>query len=595
MSAGDKYFQGNPIRLDVSRSKFPLNHNWRGSFNAGEWVPFFTQEILAGDTFKVNANLLLRSTTPSNPVMDDATISVEFFYVPFDLILSRAYMAPGTSDSTRSWRYFFGSQDSTLNMPTPASGVTLPTLEVYNGSGDYLVGGLADCLGMPKPNGASGSRYKVNCLKALAYYAVYNEYLRDPNTMAPVTFSISGSGAFGFTPNADAGIPSGADTVKFSKYPLVPACANHGFFGSALPWPQRNSVSVTLPLGDSAPVLDSGNRRGSFSDAYQFSVVAGSSWSGPSDDISFHASNAFRGNLALGEGTESSPFNDIGSIVFGSSNPLASTAGGLHADLKNATAASINTIRAAFATQRWYEQLARSGNRYDEMIKGMFGVTPPVKGLKPEYLGGKDIPLNIQQVNGTGATNLGNAGATSNTFDAGHYFTKSFTEPGIVIGIMCVRTHDSFAQGVDPFDVKSERFDFYWPQFANLGEVGLTKKLLYVDGNGSGEFTSDDQAIFGYQEYAAEYRFHPDVVTGEFRPRSGVTGLPNWTYCNFFNSHPTLKDFLIGGSRFKSNVDRTLTVLSSTSGYQFFGMVHMDVTAVRPMPLHSIPGLLDHH
>lgn len=602
MSAGDKYFQGNPIRLDVSRSKFPLNHNWRGSFNAGEWVPFFTQEVLAGDTFKVDANILLRSTTPSNPVMDDATISAEFFYVPFDLILSRSYMTPSTTDSLRSWRYFFGSQDSTLNMPTPANGVTLPTVNIYNNynnSGDYLVGGLADCLGMPIPNGGGASYYKVNCLKALAYYAVYNEYLRDPNTMSPVTYSVNNSnGALLFSPNDDAGIPGGSDNSKFSKFPLVPACANHGFFGSALPWPQRNSVSVTLPLGSSAPVIDPDSNDGSVAKPYSMMFHS----NGAVDDISGREIYFYRGSSSNYNG-QAKIYPDTGepsvvshlSLILGSKNPNATSGGGLVADLSNATAASINTIRAAFATQRWYEQLSRSGNRYDEMIKGMFGVTPPVKGTKPEYLGGKDIPLNIQQVNGTGATNLGNAGATSNTFDAGHYFTKSFTEPGIIIGIMCVRTHDSFAQGIDSLDAKSERFDFYWPQFANLGEVGLKKKLLFVDANTSGQFTSDDESIFGYQEYAAEYRYHPDVVTGEFRPRSGVTGLPNWTYCNFFNSHPTLKEFLIGGSRFKNNVDRTLTVSATTAGYQFFGMVHMDVTAVRPMPLHSIPGLLDHH
>lgn len=593
MSAGDKYFQGNPIRLDVSRSKFPLNHNWRGSFNAGEWVPFFTQEVLAGDTFKLDANILLRSTTPSNPVMDDATISAEFFFVPFDLMLSRSYMTPSTTDSLRSWRYFFGSQDSTLNMPTPANGVKLPTLSIYGDNGqnkDYLVGGLADCLGMPKPNGSGASYYKVNCLKALAYYAVYNEYLRDPNTMAPVTYSINATGDLNFTPNADAGIPFQSDTSKFSKYPLVPACANHGFFGSALPWPQRNSVSVTLPLGSTAPVIDDQGHSGGSSDPINFYVRTLEVPTGSPDSSAVYLRQISESNQGILHVDDT----DINALVLGSRIP-GNTTSGLKADLANATAASINTIRAAFATQRWFEQLARSGNRYDEMIKGMFGVTPPVKGTKPEYLGGKDIPLNIQQVNGTGDSNLGNAGATSNTFDAGHYFTKSFTEPGIIIGIMCVRTHDSFAQGIDSFDAKSERFDFYWPQFANLGEVGLKKKLLFVDGDTSGDFTSDDESIFGYQEYAAEYRYHPDVVTGEFRPRSGVTGLPNWTYCNFFNSHPTLKDFLIGGSRFKNNVDRTLTVSSSTAGYQFFGMVHMDVTAVRPMPLHSIPGLLDHH
>lgn len=590
MGIGDNYFQGNPIRLDRARSRFPLNHNWRGTFNAGRWVPFFTQEVLAGDTFKVDANLLVRSSIPAVPVMDNATISVEFFYVPFDLLLSRSYMTPSTSDSLRSWRYFFGAQDSTLNMPTPDANVALPTLEVH--ASDYLVGGLADCLGIPIPQdaGDDANYYKVNCLKALAYYAVYNEFLRDPNTMSPVVFSVSSGGAVSFAYNADAGIPVDLSGEKFASYGLVPACANHGFFGSALPWPQRNSTSVTLPLGITAPVKDKNGYDGSSANPMLLYFKTGdplSTMDGVDLTYKRTTSNQYYGEV-LANGTVR-----VDRVVFGTSSPGGTTTG-LVADLQNATAASINTIRTAFAVQRWYEQLARSGNRYDEMIQGMFGVTPPSKGNRPEYLGGKDIPMNMSQVNGTGDSNLGKPGADCNTFDAGHYFTKSFTEPGIILGLMCVRTHDSFAQGVDPFDIKSERTDFWWPQFANLGEIGLSKKLLYVKGSTTGAFSTADNEVFGYQEYGADYRYHPDVVTGLFRPTVSA-GLSKWTYVNKFSTHPTLKGFLIGGDRFKDNVDETLSVQSETAGYQFFSMVHLDVVAVRPMPLHSIPGLLDHH
>lgn len=578
MSIGDKYFQGNPVRLDVSRSRFPLPHNWRGTFNAGRWIPFYTQEVLAGDTFKIDANVLLRSTKPVAPVMDDATVSVEFFFVPFDLILSRAYMTPSTTDSVSSWRYFFGAQDSLLNMPTPASAPKLPHFFMVSrdNARPYLTGGLCDCLGIA-PAQLSSSQYEINALKVLAYYSVWNEYLRDPNVMAPVTFSINSSdGNVILTVNNDAGITAVGSSSYVWNYQCAPSCANHGYFGSALPWPQRNSTSVTLPLGSVAPVI-TGNEQS----------YTASDWVGKTPLMLRDVANgSTEDSLALG--LDSGSLAVTGTAVGTGNGQVPSN---LYADLENATAASINTIRAAFATQRWYEELARSGNRYDEMIQGMFGVTPPSKGVKPEYLGGKDIPLGIQQVNGTGDNNLGTTGAFSETFDRGHYCTKSFTEPGIILGLMTVRTHDSFAQGVDPFDVKFDRFDFYWPQMANVGEVGIPKNRLYVEGiAGSG---SDDE-IFGYQEYAAEYRYHPDVVTGYFRPDVS-NGLSYWTYVNYFSSAPTLKDFLQGGDRFKFNVDRTLATQSSTAGFQFYGMVHMDVTAVRPMPLHSIPGLLDHH
>lgn len=582
MSAGDKYFQGNPIRLDVSRSKFPLNHNWRGTFNAGRWIPFYTQEVLAGDTFKIDANVLLRSTKPVAPVMDNATVSVEFFYVPFDLILSRSYMTPSTTDSNASWRAFFGAQDSLLNMPLPSSDPTLPVF--YNvtrtNSSPYLTGGLLDCLGIP-PAQSSGTNvsYRFNALKVLSYYAVWNEFLRDPNVMSPATFSINSStGEVTFTVNSDLGIAIGKGNHPW-EWSCAPSCANHGYFGSALPWPQRNSTSVTLPLGSLAPVI-TGNEQS----------YTASDWVGKTPLMLRDVANgSTEDSLALG--LDSGSLAVTGTPVGTGNGQVPSN---LYADLENATAASINTLRAAFATQRWYEQLARSGNRYDEMIQGMFGVTPPSKGVKPEYLGGKDIPLGIQQVNGTASDNLGTTGALSETFDRGHYCTKSFTEPGLIIGLMTVRTADSFAQGLDAFDMKFNRFDFYWPQFANVGEVGIPKAQLYVEGSTTGALSSDDQSIFGYQEYAADYRYHPDVVTGYFRPDASGS-LAYWTYVNNFSTHPTLKDFLQGGDRFKGNVDQTLTTKSVTAGFQFYGMVHMDVTAVRPMPLHSIPGLIDHH
>lgn len=576
MATGDKYFQGNPVRLDVSRSKFSLPHNWRGSFVGGRLVPFYTQEVLAGDTFKIDANILIRSSKPIAPVMDDATVSVEFFFVPFDLLLSRAYMTPSVTDSTRSWRAFFGAQDNLLNFPTPNDQV-LPYCRIGNvlATVPYKEGGLADCLGIPCPNNTvSGSYYDVNALKFLAYYSVWSEFFRDPNVQSPVTYSISSGGEVQFTANFDAGVTAN----QAGSWGLAPVCANHGYFGSALPWPQRNSTTVTLPLGSAAPVITGSERSSTATDYVNNTPMRFRDTNNGSNDT---------GMIQLSSG-----YVAMSSVTAGGAGN-GQVPSNLWADLSNATAATINTLRFAFATQRWYEQLARSGNRYDEMIKGMFGVTPPLKGLKPEYLGGKDIPLGIQQVNGTGDNNLGTTGAFSETFDRGHYATKSFTEPGLIIGVMCVRTHDSFAQGVDPFDLKRERFDFYWPQMANIGEVGLKKAFLYVDGSTSG-LTPNDTSAFGYQEYAAEYRYHPDVVTGLFRPQASGN-LAYWTYVNYFLSAPTLKDFIQGGDRFQDNIDQTLVTKSTTSGYQFIGMVHMDVTAVRPMPLYSIPGLLDHH
>lgn len=580
----DAYFQGNPTRLDISRSKMHAAPRWSGTWNTGRLVPIFaTSSIMPGDTFKMSVASAIRMTRPVVPVMDDMDITVEAFFVPHRLVLSRRTMSPTLNDGSSSWTAFIGAQDSLLNMPTPGD-IKLPTQVVaYN---SYLVGGMADCLGYHRPMGGSNSSYQINPLKTLAFYSVWNEYWREPNTQSPVTYSISADASsvtgnyLSFT-GADAGISIGLG-AGIGQVPLPPVSRYHGYFGSALPWPQRNSTNVTMPLGDLAPVVARDNDFHLFNGVPTFRNV--SLWKG----LSGSSTNPITSDSTLLAGYDQADAG--GNLTPELFKATSSTRNNMFADLSSATAASVNQFRLAVQTQRWYEALARSGNKYSDLVDGMFGVRGPSIPDRPEYLGGFTAPINISQVNGTSGTDLGATGAFSLSNPGGYLFTKSFTEHGTLIVVACCRVRESFSQGVKKEDQRFERFDFFWPQFANIGEEPLYKKFLYVDGTAG---NTNDDAVFGYQEAWAEYRTFTDDVTGYLNP--GVSGgIGQYTYANYFNGHPSLKGYLDASPQV-SNVDRTLSASAATVGYQFFGQFQFDIEMVRPMPTYSIPGLVDHH
>lgn len=270
--------------------------------------------------------------------------------------------------------------------------------------------------------------------------------------------------------------------------------------------------------------------------------------------------------------------------------------GALKADLSTASGVAINQLRLLVQTQRFYEALARGGNRIGEMTASMFGVTPSDYAQdRPEYLGGKRIPIAMDQVANTAGASAGQAGQTlgslgaySNTGDSSFYFEKSFDTWGTITCVICVRTNETFSQGIQRRYTRKSRFDFYWPQFANLGEQPILKKEAFI---GKDAYRSQGEEVFGYQEAWAEYRYLPDIVSGHLRPDQDLAA---YTYANNFASEPTLPGY-IDGTAIAANVDRTLVVPGSTAGFQFIGDFSFNIIATRPMPRYSIPGLVDHH
>ena len=486
-------------RADIQRSTFDRSFGHKTTFDAGELIPIYADEMLPGDTFSCNLTAFARLATPIHPTMDNAFMDTHFFAVPIRLIWddfeefmgdTKTYTASGSSRLDET-------PDFTVAAPIP------PTITA-GGSGE-AEGSLADYLGVPTKQAS----LVFSAMWHRAYTLVWNDWFRDENLQKPATLLTT----------------SGTDATAYS---ILNRGKRHDYFTSALPWPQKGA-DVTLPLGTTAPVVTGGD------DAEK--IIVGVL---PASDMS--PSAAFR---------HSTDANDVTYTPSGSS-------GNLYADLSTATSATINQLRLAFATQKFLERQARSGSRYIEVIKGHFNVTSPDARLqRPQYLGGGTSPVNISPVAQTSSTDAttpqANLSGIGTSVLTGHSFTYSATEHCILIGVVSVRTALTYQQGLNRMFSRSTIYDYYWPTLSTIGEQAVLNKEIYAQG------TSADDEVFGYQERYGEYRYKPSLVTGRFRSNA-TTSLESWHYAQEYSALPVLGQSWI--QQGKANVQRTLAVAS---------------------------------
>lgn len=554
----ESHFALNPTRLDMSRSKFDRSFSLKTSFNVGDIVPFYVDEVLPGDTFDVKTSKVVRMQTLITPIMDNIYLDTYYFFVPNRLVWEH-------------WKQFNG--ENTESAWLPSTEYSIPQLTAP--SGGWSVGTIADYMGIP----TGVANLSVSALPFRAYALICNEWFRDENLCDPLVVPTGDATVVGSNTVASVeDYAKGATPYKAAKY--------HDYFTSCLPAPQKGP-DVMVGLSGEANVFGNGYTLG-----WTNGTLTGGSRSGSAlGDQNTKVGTLLSGSTTAGS-TNEMPGGDgkLWGIVQKSQveNPAYS---GLIADLSTATSATINQLRLAFQIQKLYEKDARGGTRYTEILKTHFGVTSPDSRLqRPEYLGGNRVPININQVvqnsaTVEGETPLGNVAGYSVTSDTHSDFRQSFTEHGFVIGVMVARYDHTYQQGIERFWSRKTRFDYYWPVLANIGEQAVLNKEIYAQG------TAEDDEVFGYQEAWGDYRYKPNRVTGEMRSQYAQS-LDVWHLGDDYTKLPSLSSEWIVED--KTNVDRVLAV-TSTNANQLFADLYINNQTTRPMPMYSIPGLVDHH
>lgn len=534
-------------KVHLPRSVFNRSHGVKSSFDADYLVVFYADEVLPGDTINLKTSMLLRLNSQAlRPFMDNAWADTFYFFIPNRLLWS-------------NFKKFMGEQAN----PADSISYTVPQITGPNvASGGIAIGHLFDYMGLPVgplSGGGASTGITFNNLHGRAYNQIWNYWFRDENLQNSVTEDLG----------------DGPDT--YANYNLLKRGKRFDYFTSCLPNPQRGATAVSLPLGTSATVKTTSSTlvTGAQTSMKMFEASAGGSFT--NDRYAVWSSNAI---------------NQAGSGV------AATGSGGypnnLYADLTNATAATINSLRQSITLQQFLERDARSGTRYQNLIVSHFGVTNPDQRVQvPELLATYTTRLNLSPVAGTNQAGTGadaqgrlSAFGTSASVNG---FSKSFTEHGVILGLVSVRADLTYQQGMDRMWSRRTRYDYYWPTFANLGEQSVLNREIYAN-LADGTSSTQKDGTFGYIPRYDEYRFKTSKITGNMRSYNGngvnANTLDIWHLSEAFSSQPTLSSTFIQSN---TPLDRAVAVPSAE---HFLMDAYISLKHARVMPVYAVPGLL---
>lgn len=536
--------------LHIPRSKFVKPNSHTSTFDSAELIPaYINSDILPGTTVNMKMAAVIRMLTPLYPTFGNMNLDVMWFFVPHRLVWTH-------------WKEFWGENASPWY---PEIAYTTPQIKTDGEVNGTPVGATAKSLWdyMGLPTDVPG--LSVSALPFRAYCKIWNDWFKSQPLQSDLPYSMGDSDeTFDYLLTYKGGIPARAN-----KY--------HDYFTSALPSLMYGN-GINIPLGTIAPVKTL-NTEVTYATGETKNPLTWRRTDG----------NAFISKFNLGGQANSDDGKTAETIQAGTNTTTAVFSTypvNLWADLANGIGPTLTALRQAVSIDHYLEARARTGGRYVEFLRGIFGVTPADASLqRSEYLGGKRIPINIfsqVQSSSTDTTSpLGTVGAFSHTADTNEYFTKSFDEHGTLMCLVCVRYEHQYQQGIPRMWSRKTPYDYYLPQLNGLSEQSILNKELYAQG------TDEDEEVFGYQEYAAEYRYANSYVTGEMRSNFS-TSLDAWHYADDYNALPVLGSTWIKES--ESLVNRTLAVPSNTSN-QFLADFYFKPTFVMPMPIYSVPGL----
>lgn len=526
--------------VTTPRSTFNRSHGFKTTFNEGYLVPFYVDEVLPGDTFNMHATIFSRMSTPLFPIMDNLHLDTQFFFVPSRILWDNFKAFMGEKDIGDTSTYLIPVLDATTY---PSTG--------------FDIGSIYDYVGLPVLIPDSGGGFVapnyINALPFRAYNMIYNFWYRDENLQSEIAFNTG----------------DGPDDI--ADYQVVRRNKMKDYFTGALPWPQKSS---TIPnVASQFPVYGVGNAPvlGIGKETQTYGV-------GPSPFYESDGTQRNYANYALVSDGSTDNYVAVQEDPNNAGYPF------VRADVEAVDYYGVvNELRTAVQIQRFYERDARGGTRYNELVLSHFGVNFPAPIDRPEYLGGSSDTINITPVPQTSQTDnspQGNLAGYGTGFTRPR-FVKSFNEHGYVIGLVSVRADLNYQQNIDRMWTKSTKFDFYWGTFAHLGEQPVFNREIGTN------FTDADNGVFGYQERYAEYRYKPSLITGVFRS-AAPQSLDAWHLAQDFSTRPSLNPAFIQEN---APVDRIVAVDTEP---QFILDSVINLKCARPMPVTSVPGLMDH-
>ena len=531
--------------IGIDRSKFTRIFTHKTTFNMGKLIPFYVDsDVLPGDTHKFNTSMIVRLLAPAVPIMDNLYLDTYYFFVPSRLCWTnfKKHMGENTSGA---WAQTAETERPHLIIPSTG----------------YDQNAVATYMGIPQGTAVAGCTFDREAITA--YCLTWNEWFRDQNVVAPLEL------------NLDDGDTTGSNTDPRLGGTVLPVYKFHDVFTSALPQPQKGEA-INMPLGTQAPIKYDGN--------------INYNQSGTTENLNIIISGIDQTQKNfITKLRSNSNNNNIITIYPQNQEELEGIKTNVYADLTQATAATVNALRLAFATQRILEKDARGGTRYREVIKTHFNTNiADARAMIPEYLGGATrVPINITQVIQTSSTDAtspqGNPGAYSLTANYNDDVVYSAQEWGTIIGLLCVRQDHTYQQGINRMWKKRRRLDQYWTALANIGEVPVYASELKATANGA-----NDDVVYGYQEAWYWYRYLQGYVSGELSSLYSQS-LDVWHLGDEYSDTPILSDEFLQET--KQYLDRALL---STEHHQFIADIQVENIAVRPMPIYSVPGLIDH-